>query len=105
MQQNLPNPAPVADKICVLYNSDGLIVHTHREVTYSGGQPRTDDEVEKHAKAHATKAGHDISALSTMQVRTEDYDASAHRVDVAKKRLVSMTSPQAPARVSVAGPR
>jgi hypothetical protein len=88
---------PILDKICVLYNREGRIVHTHREVTMPGGRTVTDDEVEAHGKELATAAGHDIRALSALRVAAEDYDeSSAYRVDVEKKELVKQHPPTVP---------
>jgi hypothetical protein len=80
---------PISNKICVLYNSDGRIVHVHREVTLLGGQIFTDAEIEARARKLAMAQGHDTDALSALRIAGNDYERSAvYRVDVATKELV-----------------
>jgi hypothetical protein len=85
---------PISDRICVLYNLDGHILHTHREVIFPGARNRTGDELEARARELARARGHDIGALNALRFERKDpssvYRSFIYRVDVATKTLVSL---------------
>lgn len=83
---------PISDKVYLLYNERGDIVHTHRVVSLRGGKVINDEDGEKRAKDRAKTAGHDLTILRTLIVSGEEYDSASHyRVDVSSKKLVRTT--------------
>jgi hypothetical protein len=86
--ENAP-PKYISNKVYLLYNVRGDILHAHRVVSVAGGKVITDEDVEKRAKAQAKAAGHDVTVLSGLAVPGDKYDSSSHyRIDVAAKKLV-----------------
>jgi hypothetical protein len=80
---------PESDKLCILYNQDGYILHIHRVVSFPGSHTMTAGDIEVAAKARASKAGHDVSKLSALQVSGDKYDGSSlYYVDTKRKELV-----------------
>ena len=92
--QAITEEAPLAKKpgpgkICVLYDpQDGRVIHTHRVITFPGGQEVTDSEAGARAKERATQAGHDVRSVGTLLVADDDCDGSSlYHVDVAEGKL------------------
>ena len=82
-------PKIISDKVYLLYDGRGHILHTHRVVSAAGSKVITDEDGEKRARAQAEAAGHDVTVLSGLVVPGDKYDSSSHyRVDVAAKQLV-----------------
>jgi hypothetical protein len=79
---------PQSDRLCILYNRDGHILHIHRVVSFYGS-PSVTEDIETAARARAKAAGHDVTTLSALEIAGEQYDGSSlYHVDVARKQLV-----------------
>ena len=78
----------ISNKVCVLHDATGRVVHIHRAVTLAGGRIMTDDELKERTRERAKAAGLDVSALSTLQVDGEKHeDLCNYRVDIATGQL------------------
>jgi|SRR5271166_6674659 len=85
-------PAVVADRLALVYDSSGRILHHHRVTTLQGRRTRTEVEVREAALAHAKSAqAHDwVGEASVLLVEPHELEAGhTHRVDVASQTLVS----------------
>ncbi len=85
------NPtATTIDKRCVLYDSNGKVVHIH---DYFGAKSKTDEDLEKIAFKTAAMNPNiiDISTLKVLHVEPEplSQEPVEYKVDLAKKLLVS----------------
>jgi hypothetical protein len=80
----------VADKITLVYDPKGEILHVHRVTTLQGGKSRSDEEISRAAVEHAKRAPQSrLSAgANVLVVEAHEFKPGhAHRVDVATHAL------------------
>jgi hypothetical protein len=86
---------PESRKMCVLYDPEnGIAIHTHEAITFTGGRIVEDKEMEANAFQQATKVGKDTSKLKTLHVSPKDVErGSVYKVDLESLRLVKVERP------------
>lgn len=85
-------PAVIADRLAVVYDRSGRILHHHRVTTLAGGRVRTDEQVAEAALAHAKDSrGDDLApGVAVILIAPSEFTAGhTHRVDVGARRLIS----------------
>jgi len=80
----------MADRLAVVYDASGRIVHIHRVTTLRGGKSRSNAEISSAALEHAQRgryghlaAGADVLLLEAHELK----QGHTHRVDVATRTL------------------
>lgn len=94
-------PAVVADRLALVYDGSGRILHHHRVTTLQGARTRTDQEVAEAALSHARqRRGGELPAAASVLLVTPDQLTAGHlhRVDVAARVLITKPIPVPPLR-------
>lgn len=87
---NSTNGAVTADKVALVYDKTGEILHVHRVTTLEGGRSRSDEEIGGAALDHARLSRRNLAAAETEVLVLEAHELKpghTHRVDVAKRVL------------------
>ena len=80
----------VSDKVALVYDATGKIVHIHRVTTLKGGRARSDEEIVRAAREHGSRGHHSIPASGTEVLLGEAHELKpghVHRVDVTTRSL------------------
>jgi hypothetical protein len=83
-------PAVIADKLALVYDKTGEILHVHRVTTLEGGRSRSDEEIGRAALDHAKRSRHKRASAEAEVLVIEAHELKpghTHRVDVAKRVL------------------
>jgi len=83
-------PAIIADKLALVYDGTGRILHVHRITTLEGGRSRSDEEIRRAALDHAKRSRHKLSSDGVQVLLVEAHElkpGNIHHVDVAARVL------------------
>lgn len=89
---NSTNGAPpiIADKLAVVYDKNGVVLHIHRVTTLQGSRSRSDEEITRAALEHAKRGQHRVSSAGAEVLLIEAHELKpghTHRVDVVGRAL------------------
>jgi hypothetical protein len=78
----------IEDKLALVYDNSGAILHIHRVTTLQGGKKRSDEEIARAALEHAKRSQYKISGAEVLLVEAHEMKPGhTHRVDVAARAL------------------
>jgi hypothetical protein len=92
-QVNSTNGAPkiISDKLALVYDESGKILHIHRVTTLDGGRSRSDDEITRAALEYAKHGRYkDLVSSKANVLVVEPHEMKVghtHRIDVASRTL------------------
>lgn len=84
-------PQTISDKLALVYDESGRILHIHRVTILQGGRPRSDDEIGRAALDHARRGrNNDLIPSKANALVVEAHQMKpghTHRIDVGSRAL------------------